>query len=61
MSGVHRGVPGGHLVRFYDLRYVYPNSRRLPLRASVELDANLEPVAQFWGDEEQEEVPFWAE
>jgi hypothetical protein len=34
-------------VRFYDLRYVYPepNSRR-PLQASVELDRDLRAVAE---------------
>jgi inner membrane protein len=38
---------GGYRVRFYDLRYVYPepNSRR-PLQASVELDRDLRAVAE---------------
>lgn len=50
----------GYRVRFTDLRYVYPESNRRPLRASVELDDDLKPVAQYWGSREQKGTPFWA-
>ena len=38
-----------YIVRFFDLRYDDPNSDRKPLRCQVELDSNLNVVAQKWG------------
>ncbi len=40
----------GYIVRFYDLRYDYPERPgRKPLSAGVELDANLNIVAEMFG------------
>jgi inner membrane protein len=40
----------GYLIRFYDLRYDYPGrTGRRPLGATVELDRNLEVVAETFG------------
>jgi inner membrane protein len=40
----------GYLVRFYDLRYTYPDSSRRPLRVSVELDRKLNVIEERFGD-----------
>ncbi|MCI0354774.1 MAG: metal-dependent hydrolase [Acidobacteria bacterium] len=40
---------GGYLVRFYDLRYMYPNRETRPLAASLELDERLKVVAEGVG------------
>ena len=49
----------GYAVRFYDLRYTYPENAARPLGASVELDDKLNVVSQHFGwrtrQEEQEE------
>jgi inner membrane protein len=40
----------GYVVKFYDLRYVYPDSPgRYPLSAWVQLDPNLKVVAESFG------------
>ena len=38
-----------YLVRFYDLRYAYPERRSRVLNASVELDENLRVIAAHFG------------
>lgn len=38
-----------YIVRFLDLRYDYPDSDRKPLRCQVELDSQLNVVAEKWG------------
>jgi inner membrane protein len=38
-----------YIVRFFDLRYEYPDSDRKPLRCQVELDSQLNVVAERWG------------
>jgi inner membrane protein len=38
-----------YIVRFFDLRYDYPDSDRKPLRCQVELDSRLNVVAEKWG------------
>jgi len=38
-----------HLVRFYDLRYLYPGRDNPPLSAGVILDRDLKVVAEFFG------------
>lgn len=38
-----------YIVRFFDLRYDYPDSDRKPLRCQVELDSQLNVVAEKWG------------
>jgi inner membrane protein len=44
------GPPAGYLVRFRDLRYDYPGRMgRSPLGAGVELDRNLNVVAEMFG------------
>ena len=40
----------GYLVRLYDLRYTYPDSDRRPLRASVELDKQLNVIEERFSD-----------
>jgi inner membrane protein len=40
-------------VRFMDLRYAYPDRSRLPLSATVDLDRNLDVLAQRFGRREQ--------
>lgn len=39
-----------YIVRFFDLRYDYPGEKRKPLRCQVELDHNLNVVAERWGN-----------
>jgi hypothetical protein len=39
----------GYVVRFYDLRYMYPDSTRKFLGGWVQLNANLNVVAQSFG------------
>ena len=42
--------PGGYIVRFQDLRFVYPNrGGRTPLSCAVELDENLNVVRESFG------------
>jgi hypothetical protein len=36
-------------VRFYDLRYAYPEQSRRPLSATVELDNKLNVVREYFG------------
>ncbi len=43
------GGRAGHLVRFYDLRYIYPDRETRPLAASLELDERMEVVAEGVG------------
>lgn len=43
----------GYLVTFYDLRFTYPGTTRRPLRARVQLDEQLNVVAQGMGDRMQ--------
>jgi inner membrane protein len=44
--------PGrAYIVRFFDLRYSYPDQDRRPLRCHVELDRNLNVVAEVWGSD----------
>ncbi len=43
------GPEGGYVVRFYDLRYAYPERRSRPLSASVVLNQNLGLVAERFG------------
>ena len=40
-----------YIVRFFDLRYNYPDQGRKPLRCQVELDRNLNVVAEVWGSD----------
>jgi len=40
---------GGHRVRFYDLRYLYPDRETRPLAASLELDERLNVIAEGVG------------
>ncbi|MGH9530787.1 MAG: metal-dependent hydrolase, partial [Terriglobales bacterium] len=40
---------GGFLVRFYDLRYMYPDRETRPLAASLELDERMNVVAEGVG------------
>jgi inner membrane protein len=40
-----------YIVRFFDLRYNYPDQGRKPLRCQVELDRNLNVVAEIWGSD----------
>jgi inner membrane protein len=42
-----------YLVRFMDLRFMYPDQARRPLRATVALDSNLKVVGEWWGDSEK--------
>ena len=39
----------GYVVRFFDLRYLYPDSTHYPLSGWVQLDANLKVVAESAG------------
>lgn len=39
----------GYLVRFKDLRYIYPGERRTPLGATVQLNGELQVVAESFG------------
>ncbi len=43
------GGKAGHLVRFYDLRYIYPDRETRPLAASLELDERMNVVAEGVG------------
>jgi inner membrane protein len=43
------GGKAGHMVRFYDLRYIYPDRETRPLSASLELDERMEVVAEGMG------------
>lgn len=46
-----REVPTkGYIVRFLDLRFVYPDIVRRPLRAAVELDQDLRVIDEWWGE-----------
>ena len=47
--------PAGYLVRFYDLRFDYPERRgnRVTLSARVQLDEQLHPVTIFFGARQQ--------
>lgn len=48
-----RDLPAkGYIVRFTDLRFVYPDQNRRPLRATVELDGDLRVIDEWWGDKE---------
>ncbi len=40
---------GGYTVRFFDLRYAYPELRRAPLSATVYLNQQLRVVAEHFG------------
>jgi inner membrane protein len=40
---------GGYIVRFYDLRYLYPDSRMRPLSAWVRLSPQLKVVDEDFG------------
>jgi inner membrane protein len=42
-----------YVVRFLDLRYDYPERQTASLRCAVELDRNLNVVAQLWGRRSQ--------
>jgi inner membrane protein len=42
-------VENDYRVRFYDLRYRYPNTRRLPLSGAVVLDKNLRVIEMQFG------------
>lgn len=56
MTEVERTTePSGYLVRFYDLRYDYPDRRpnRSTLSARVELDDKLDVIAMFFGTRQQ--------
>ncbi|MGH9524633.1 MAG: metal-dependent hydrolase [Terriglobales bacterium] len=56
MTEVERTTnPSGYLVRFYDLRYDYPDTRqdRKVLSARVELDDKLDVTAMFFGTRQQ--------
>lgn len=44
---------GGHRVRFYDLRYLYPDRETRPLAASLDLDSQLNVVAERVGGRER--------
>jgi len=44
----------GYVVRFLDLRYMYPDSKRTFLRGWVQLDTNLNVVAQSFGVRDSE-------
>lgn len=37
-----------YIVRFFDLRYNYPDQSRKPLRCQIELDRDLNVVAEVW-------------
>jgi inner membrane protein len=41
-------------VRFIDLRFLYPDQDRKPLRATVELDSDLRVIDQWWGDKKDQ-------
>ncbi len=47
--------PAGYLVRFYDLRFDYPERRgnRVALSARVQLDEQLKPITMFFGARQQ--------
>ena len=47
--------PPGYLVRFYDLRFDYPERRgtRVSLSARVQLDENLKVLSMFFGARQQ--------
>ena len=47
--------PPGYLVRFYDLRFDYPERRgsRISLSARVRLDDHLGVTAEFFGARQQ--------
>jgi inner membrane protein len=48
--------PAGYLVRFYDLRFDYPDLRRRggrPLGARVQLDGQLHVIGQYFGARQQ--------
>lgn len=47
---------GGYLVRFYDLRFVYPDMRRRPLTIAVELDRELKVTAMLVGRRAQQHL-----
>lgn len=47
------GGKAGHLVRFYDLRYLYPDRETRPLAASLELDERMNVVAERVGSREK--------
>jgi inner membrane protein len=56
MTEVERSSdPAGYLVRFYDLRFDYPERRgnRVSLSARVKLDEQLRVVAMFFGARQQ--------
>ena len=56
MTEVERTTdPSGYLVRFYDLRFDYPNARqnRTVLSARVVLDDKLDVLAMFFGTRQQ--------
>ena len=41
------------LVRFSDLRFLYPDTNRRVLRATVELDPDLRVIDEWWGEKEK--------
>jgi inner membrane protein len=41
--------PGGYIVRFHDLRFMYPERKSRPLTSAVILDRNLNVVAERMG------------
>jgi inner membrane protein len=43
-----------YLVRFSDLRFVYPEESRRPLRATVALDKDLRIIDEWWGEKKEE-------
>ena len=47
------GADAGYMVRFYDLRYAYPEIRRTTLGARVRLDKDLNVVAYWFGTRAQ--------
>jgi inner membrane protein len=44
-----------YIVRFMDLRFMYPDSTRRPLRATVELDQDLRVIDEWWGEKKDVE------
>jgi hypothetical protein len=45
--------PSGYLVRFYDLRYAYPEMPRGVLRSTVFLDKDLHEIGERFGSRVQ--------
>lgn len=43
------GEPKRYIVRFLDLRYLYPGSYQAVLSPRVELDGDFKPIAVWWG------------